>query len=87
MVKLGLTRNELRTILEQQISAPDLQGRAIAVRENSFGGPLLNVRAAIVGSTDVSAYLVSSWEVGKQSLRLVTAWAEILSPQEETSDA
>ncbi|MEZ4665027.1 MAG: hypothetical protein R2911_46465 [Caldilineaceae bacterium] len=60
MVKLGLSRDGLRTVLEEQITVPGLEERAIAIRENAFGGPLLNVRGVVVGLTNTRAYLVSS---------------------------
>ena len=54
-----------------------LAERAINLRTNQFGGPILNVRSLIQGPTGLTAHLLSSWEVTDRHLRLVTAWVEI----------
>lgn len=75
--QLGFDRAQLRALLEQQVTLPDLAGRVIHVRTNQFGGPLINVRMQIAGHTGIGARLISSWEVTDRHLRLVTAWVEI----------
>jgi hypothetical protein len=72
--RLGYNRTQLRLLLEKQIILPSLQER---VRINQFGGPILNLRNRIEGTTGITAQLVSSWEITAKSLRLITAWAEI----------
>ncbi|MEZ4727679.1 MAG: hypothetical protein R3E79_11165 [Caldilineaceae bacterium] len=75
--RLGFDRTQLRTLLEQQVTLPDLADRVTDVRKNQFGGPLINVRMQITGFTGIRARLISSWEVTDRHLRLITAWVEL----------
>lgn len=75
--RLGFDRTQLRILLAQQITLPDLVSRVIDIRTNQFGGPLINIRMQIVGFTGIHARLISSWEVTDRHLRLITAWVEL----------
>jgi hypothetical protein len=77
VLRLGFDRVRLRELLTSHARDPGLIERAVAVRRNPLGGPLVRLAAPVVSPNGGLANFISVWELGADAFRLITAWAEI----------